>query len=59
VPRKSTVVNLDLAQAGIGSNSCGPRLQEKYLLNDEKYHFSVRLLLGNGEDVCPFEQTGY
>ena len=31
----------------------------KYLLNEEKYHFSVRLLLDGGEDVCPFEQTGY
>ena len=59
VPRKSTVVNLDLAQAGIGSNSCGPKLQEKYHLNRENYHFSVRLLIARENEICPFEQTGY
>ena len=58
IPRKSTVVNVDLVQAGIGSNSCGPKLHEKYLLNHEKYHFSVRLLLCDDSDICPFEQTG-
>ncbi len=58
IPRHSTVINLDMAQAGIGSNSCGPKLQEKYLLNQLKYHFSVSLLLCDGKCICPFEQTG-
>ncbi len=59
VPRKSTVVNLDMAQAGIGSNSCGPALAQRYRLEAEKYHFSVRLLLDDEKSICPFEKTGF
>ena len=56
-PRAETVVNLDLAQAGIGSNSCGPALDEQYRLSAENYRFTVRLLpTGNGTD--PFRETG-
>jgi beta-galactosidase len=40
-----TVLCLDYAQSGIGSNSCGPQLQEKYRLNQEQFEFSFRLLL--------------
>ena len=43
VPCKSTVFNLDFRQNGIGSNSCGPRLQEKYRLNEETFTFSLRI----------------
>lgn len=59
VPRKSTVVNIDLAQAGIGSNSCGPALAPRYRLDAEQYHFSVRLTLDDEESICPFDQTGF
>lgn len=37
--RKDTVLCIDMAQSGIGSNSCGPDLQERYRLNDSKMNF--------------------
>ena len=52
-PRAETVVNLDLAQAGIGSNSCGPSLDERYRLSDKHLRFAVRLLPVT-KAVCPY-----
>ena len=43
VPCESTVWNLDFKQNGIGSNSCGPRLLEKYRLEEESFTFSLNL----------------
>ena len=43
-PRAQTVVNLDLAQTGIGSNSCGPALDERHRLDGKHLCFAVRLL---------------
>ena len=43
VPCGSTVWNLDFRQNGIGSNSCGPRLLEKYRLAEEAFTFSLNL----------------
>lgn len=40
----TTVVCLDYAQTGIGSNSCGPVLSEKYQLNREYFEFSMTLI---------------
>lgn len=40
-PCGSTVVCLDYAQNGIGSNSCGPQLAEKYRLDGETFTFSI------------------
>ena len=40
----STVLCLDYRQNGIGSNSCGPRPQEKYRLNEEKFQYELCLL---------------
>lgn len=45
VPCGSTVLNLDFRQNGIGSNSCGPRPREKYRLTEEKFTFSLNLIL--------------
>ena len=45
VPCGSTVLNLDLRQNGIGSNSCGPRPQEKYRLNDDIFDYRMNLIL--------------
>lgn len=39
-----TVFCVDYRQSGIGSNSCGPKLLEKYQLNDEEFRFLMRLL---------------
>lgn len=40
----STVLCLDYAQNGIGSNSCGPVLLESYRLAPPTLHFSLRLI---------------
>ncbi|MBW3079499.1 glycoside hydrolase family 2 TIM barrel-domain containing protein [Bifidobacterium simiiventris] len=40
----STVVNVDYAQSGIGSNSCGPALAEQYRLDAEQFSFTIGLL---------------
>jgi len=43
VRRDETIVNLDHAQAPLGSASCGPGPLEEYLLRPEPTEFSVRL----------------
>ncbi len=43
-PCGSTVFCLDYAQAGIGSNSCGPRLLPTYRLDAERFCFRLRLV---------------
>ena len=40
----STVLCLDYAQNGIGSNSCGPELLEQYRLDDEVMDFTIRMI---------------
>jgi len=42
-PRPETVLNLDYAQCGLGSNSCGPRPLAQYMLMPAETAFSVRL----------------
>lgn len=39
----STVLCLDYAQSGIGSNSCGPELSEEYRLDQEAFEFGIKL----------------
>ena len=56
VPMKETCVNLDLAQAGIGSNSCGPWLDDEWKLMAKHYTFAVRLMPMNINDTCGFEE---
>lgn len=38
-PRKETIVHIDYRQTGIGSNSCGPRLSEKYAFTEKEICF--------------------
>ncbi len=40
-----TVLNLDYAQSGVGSNSCGPALLEQYRLNQASFQFNITLLV--------------
>ncbi len=40
----STVLCLDYAQNGIGSASCGPRLQEKYRFIKNNFRFSIKIV---------------
>ncbi|WJZ02221.1 glycoside hydrolase family 2 TIM barrel-domain containing protein [Corynebacterium freiburgense] len=44
-PSGSTVVCVDAAMSGIGSNSCGPELLERYRVNDPKLAMRLRLLI--------------
>ena len=43
VPCGSTVLCLDYKQNGIGSQSCGPRLKEKYRFDEERFIFEMNL----------------
>lgn len=43
-PCGDTVLCLDYAQNGIGSNSCGPELLEKYRLDEEHFTFEITLI---------------
>ncbi len=43
VPMKETVVYIDARQTGIGSNSCGPELFEKYRFSDREFKFEFEL----------------
>jgi len=53
-PREETILNLDHAQAPLGSASCGPGPLEKYLLRPEKTSFSLRLK-PISQDSSPWE----
>lgn len=44
IPSGNTVLCLDYAQSGIGSNSCGPELSKKYRLDEKEFRFNVRLI---------------
>ena len=43
-PSGSTILCLDYAQNGIGSNSCGPRLKEIYRFDEETFTFCIKLV---------------
>ena len=43
-PSGMTVVCLDYAQNGIGSNSCGPELLEKYRLDKKNFKFEMNMI---------------
>lgn len=40
---EDTVLCLDYAQNGVGSNSCGPELLKKYRLDAEQFTFEIML----------------
>ena len=41
----SAVLCIDYAQNGIGSNSCGPEVQEKYRFDEEQFEFEAEFIL--------------
>ena len=43
-PSDNTILCLDYAQSGIGSNSCGPELLEKYRLDSKEFEFGIKLI---------------
>jgi len=50
-----TVVNLDYRHTGIGSNSCGPELLQKYRFDEKEFSWQVKLTPAFVNDVDPFE----
>ncbi|NIK78587.1 beta-galactosidase [Paenibacillus castaneae] len=42
VKRKETIVHLDYAMSGVGSNSCGPQLLEQYRFDSKAFHFEIQ-----------------
>ncbi|MGN0290064.1 MAG: glycoside hydrolase family 2 TIM barrel-domain containing protein [Lachnospiraceae bacterium] len=56
----STILCLDYAQNGIGSNSCGPKLPDKYKFTDTRFVWSIRLIpfIDFQTDESKKEETG-
>ena len=57
-PIKETVVHIDYRNAGIGSHSCGPRLDRKYAITEQEINFTFRLLPANINNIDPSEEFG-
>ena len=55
-PIEDTVVHIDYRQSGIGSNSCGARLDDCWRLNELSFDFAFRLQPVLVNDICPFEK---
>ena len=55
-PLEETVVNIDYRHNGIGSNSCGPWLRERWQFKDKSFCFSFRLAPVFINDTDPFEK---
>jgi beta-galactosidase len=58
VPLRETVVNIDYRNAGAGSAACGPKLDEKYRIEEYEFDFSFRLLPTNVNTVAPDKEYG-
>lgn len=41
--REETVVHMDYKMSGVGSNSCGPKLLEKYQLKEKEFEFDLTI----------------
>ncbi|MDE7416495.1 MAG: DUF4981 domain-containing protein [Lachnospiraceae bacterium] len=58
-PSGSTVLCLDYAQNGIGSNSCGPEVLSQYQFDEEEFLFEIKLVLsgkGSVEESTWYDQ---
>jgi len=44
-------VNIDYRMAGLGSNSCGPRISDKYLITEREFTFSFNIRKYSLEDI--------
>ena len=42
--RKETIVNIDYKMSGVGSNSCGPELLEKYRFDEKEFEFKLKFM---------------
>jgi beta-galactosidase/beta-glucuronidase len=53
--REDITLNLDYAQSGLGSASCGPGTLDKYRLQPEPVRFRVRLRPFSTQEMAPME----
>ena len=54
-PLEDTVVHIDYRHTGIGSNSCGPVLDDKWRFEEKHFGFSFRLLPVFTGDADPYK----
>ncbi len=47
-PSNSNILCLDFAHSGLGSNSCGPELAEKYRVDDSRFSALLTIIPGRG-----------
>jgi beta-galactosidase len=57
VPSKSTFVTVDYKQNGIGSNSCGPELGEKYRFKEREFNCAFRIKPVITSEIDAFEES--
>jgi beta-galactosidase/beta-glucuronidase len=58
--RPEVILNLDFAQSGLGSASCGPGVLPKYQLTASGYRYCVRLRpLGEGDDPAALAKVQF
>jgi len=56
VPQAQTTVIADYKQTGIGSNSCGPALAERFRFAETEFVYEIRVKAAFDADVMPFEE---
>ena len=56
VPERETTVIVDYRNAGIGSNSCGPELMQKYKISEKKINFEFSFSPEFTGNINPFEK---
>ncbi|MBE6644462.1 MAG: DUF4981 domain-containing protein [Ruminococcaceae bacterium] len=56
VPEAETTVIIDYRNAGIGSNSCGPELDEEYRITEKEFNFSFFIKPQNSGNILPFKE---
>ncbi len=54
VPERETTVIIDYRNAGIGSGSCGPVLNEKYQINEKSFDFAFCVRPQFSGNISPF-----
>ena len=55
-PDKNTTVIIDYRNAGIGSNSCGPKLIAKYAISEEQINFTFTIKPHFSGNISPFSE---
>ncbi len=56
VQQPETTVIVDYKQAGIGSNSCGPALAERFRFSEKAFIYEIRVKAAFDADILPFDE---